>query len=103
MSRRFRLYRPRRPIDLLGQPRPSALVWVESAGEEEDGLLRVEGEAHLVERIREALGMSYGSRGRPLEESFSPLDLAVALGGRFMKPFEAEEVPESSASEPDQT
>ncbi|MBT9584120.1 hypothetical protein IV102_12335 [bacterium] len=96
MSTRYRLTRPRRPIDLPDQPRPGALVWVESPEYDSDGPLRVEGEDRLVEKIRLALSMSYGSRGRPLQGDFSPRDLAVALDSRDMAAFEPVEEPSSS-------
>ena len=89
VAKKYRLTRPLRPIDLPGLERPSALVWVESADYDEDGVLHIEGEEDLVERIRRELFGSYGDRGRPLIEGvFSPRDLACALDGRFMKPFE---------------
>ena len=93
MSPRYRLTRPLRPIDLPGQPRPTALVWIESPEYDGDGPLRVEGEERLVEKIRLALGMSYGSRGRPLQGDFSPRDLAVAMDSRDMAAFEPVEEP----------
>lgn len=93
MIPRYRLTRPRRPIDLPDQPRPSALVWIESPEYDSDGPLRVEGEGRLVEKIRLVLGMSYGSRGRPLNGEFSPRDLAVAMDGRDMEAFEPIEEP----------
>ena len=93
MSPRYRLTRPLRPIDLPGQQRPTALVWVESPEYDGDGPLRVEGEERLVEKIRLALGMSYGSRGRPLQGDFSPRDLAVAMDSRDMAAFEPVEEP----------
>jgi len=80
-------------MDLPGQQRPTALVWVESPEYDGDGPLRVEGEERLVEKIRLALGMSYGSRGRPLQGDFSPRDLAVAMDSRDMAAFEPVEEP----------
>lgn len=93
MSPRYRLTRPLRPIDLPGQQRPTALVWIESSDYDGDGPLRVEGEERLVEKIRLALGLSYGSRGRPLEGHFSPRDLAIAMDSRDLAAFEPIEEP----------
>lgn len=93
MSVRYRLTRPLRPIDLPGLQRPTALVWIDSPEYDGDGPLRVEGEERLVEKIRLALGMSYGSRGRPLQGDFSPRDLAVAMDSRDMAAFEPVEEP----------
>lgn len=67
-------------------------MWVESENEEADGPLRLDGDPHLVEQIRAAIANSYGMRGRPLDEEFSPVDLTVALDGRFLKAFEPTEV-----------
>ena len=93
VAKKYRLTRPLRPIDLPGRERPSALVWVESVDYDEDGVLHIEGEESLVEKIRQELLGSYGNRARPLMEGvFSPRDLACALDGRFMKPFEPVEI-----------
>jgi len=93
VAKKYRLTRPLRPIDLPGRERPSAIVWVESSDYDEDGVLHIEGEESLVEKIRQELLGSYGNRARPLMEGvFSPRDLACALDGRFMKPFEAVEI-----------
>ena len=91
---RYRLTRPRRPIDLPTTQRPTALCWVESSDYDEDGRVHLEGPPELVERIRTALAMSYGDRARPLdlEEGFSPRDLACAMSGRALVPFEPCEV-----------
>jgi len=93
---KYRLTRPARPIDLPGRARPTALVWVESAGYDEDGVLRVEGDdPGLVELIREHLENSYGNRARIIElDCLTPRDLACALDGWQMRQFEAQEVPE---------
>jgi len=97
VARKYKLLRPARPVDLPWKERPSAVVWVESNDEDEDGVLHVEGaDADLVESIRRAIDQAYGSRGRSLsvEEPFSPRDLACALFGRWMQQFEAVELPE---------
>lgn len=73
------------------------MVWVEAADYDADGSLCIEAEdTHLVEKIRSALSMSYGNRGRSLNvaEPFSPRDLACALFDSWMKPFEAVEISE---------
>ena len=93
MPKKYLLTRPVRPIDRPGQVRPTAQVWIESEEYTDDGALRVEGDEGLVEKIRHALFMSYGSRGRPLQDEFSPMDLAVALDSKFMEPFEPAELP----------
>ncbi|MBS2036720.1 hypothetical protein JST97_17150 [bacterium] len=96
VNRKYRLTRPARPIDLPGQSRPTALVWVDAPSYDEDGTLVIEcQDPGLLEKIRHHLFNSYGDRGRPLEEDqpFSPRDLACALDGRFMKEFEAVEAP----------
>ena len=93
--KKYRLTRPPRPIDRLGQDRPTALIWVESVDYEEDGTLVIECQDQtLLDKIRYHLFNSYGSRGRPLQEDepFSPRDLACALDGRFMKEFGAVEI-----------
>lgn len=91
---KFRLTRPRRPIDRPDTVRPTAVVWIDSPEYDEDGPLRIESEDEfLAERVRDALLQSYGNRARPLDGEFSPRDLAVAMGGRIMQPFEPAEVP----------
>ncbi|MFN8607065.1 MAG: hypothetical protein U0931_06015 [Vulcanimicrobiota bacterium] len=95
VAKKYRLTRPVRPIDRPDQERPTALIWVESEGEDQDGTLVIQcQDPALLEKIRYHLFNSYGSRARPLEEDqpFSPRDLACALGGRFMQPFEAVEL-----------
>jgi hypothetical protein len=92
LPRKYRLTRPARPIDRPGQHRPTACIWVDSAAEEDDGPLRLEGDERLLEQIREAIFNSYGMRGRPLDGAMSPLDLAVALDGKFLRPFEPTEL-----------
>lgn len=97
VAKKYKLLRPARPIDLPWKERPSAVVWVESVDHDEDGELHVESDHEdLVENIRLAISQAYGSRGRSLslEEPFSPRDLACALFGRWMKQFEAVELPE---------
>lgn len=97
VAQKYKLLRPARPIDLPWKERPSAVVWVEASDHDEDGVLHVESDdEHLVEKIRHAISMAYGSRGRSLslEEPFSPRDLACALFGRWMNQFEAVELPE---------
>ena len=90
---KYRLTRPRRPIDLPSTVRPTALVWVESQDYDADGPLRLEcDDPLLAERIREALFNSYGNRARPLDGEFSPRDLAVAMDGPVMRAFEPAEV-----------
>jgi hypothetical protein len=91
--RRYRLTRPLRPIDLPGSARPQVTIWVNSDQEDEDGELRFEGDCLLFERICEVLSNCYGMRARPLDGAISPLDLAVALDGRLMRPFEPQELP----------
>lgn len=92
MLKKYRLQRPRRPIDLPFRARPFAIAWVESEDWDADGILRIEGPPDLVERIERDIRNSYGSRGRSLTEGLTPRDLAVALDGRFLKCYEAEEV-----------
>ncbi|MBN9415102.1 MAG: hypothetical protein J0I12_06655 [Candidatus Eremiobacteraeota bacterium] len=97
VARKYRLTRPARPIDLPWTERPTAVVWVQSTGEDEDGDFQVEGQdADLLDLIRTAISQSYGDRGRSLwaDQPFSPRDLACALFGRWMKQFEAVELSE---------
>lgn len=93
MPLKYRLTRPRRPIDLPGQPRPTAVVWVESEDYDADGPIHVESDdPRLTEQVREALFNSYGNRARPIDGDVSPRDLACALDGRFLKAFEPVEI-----------
>lgn len=97
VAQKYRLTRPARPIDLPWTERPTATVWVDAPDYDSDGTLYVQAEdEHLVEKIRTALSMSYGNRGRSLsaDEPFSPRDLACALFDSWMRPFEAVEISE---------
>lgn len=89
---KFLLTRPRRPIDLPGTIRPQVSIWIHSSHEDEDGELCFEGDAELFEKVQSALFNSYGMRARPLDGPMTPVDLAVALGGRLMKAFEPQEL-----------
>ncbi len=97
VAQKYRLTRPARPIDLPWTERPTAVVWVEASDHDTDGSLYIETEdEHLAEKIRSAISMSYGNRGRSLsvDEPFSPRDLACALSDSWMKQFEAVEISE---------
>lgn len=97
VTKKYRLIRPARPIDLPWTERPTAVVWVDAPDYDEDGTLHIEAQdEHLIEKIRTAISQSYGDRGRSLmvDQPFSPRDLACALFGRWMKQFEAVELAE---------
>jgi hypothetical protein len=91
LPRKYRLTRPRRPIDRPDHPRPTALIWVAAEDEDTDGQVRIEGDPTLILLIQDALFNSYGNRARPMEGDVSPRDLAVALDGKFLRPFEPQE------------
>jgi len=93
VPRKYLLTRPLRPIDRPGQPRPTATLWVDSEDEESDGPICMEGDEGLLQLIRQAIFNSYGMRARPMDGPVTPVDLAVALEGRFLKAFEPVELP----------
>jgi hypothetical protein len=88
---KYRLTRPRRPIDRPDQERPTAVIWVESEDYDGDGPIRIEGDADMTRLVQDAVFNSYGNRARPMQGDVSPRDLVVALDGKFLRPFDPQQ------------
>ncbi|MCA9796766.1 MAG: hypothetical protein KC910_33380 [Candidatus Eremiobacteraeota bacterium] len=87
---KFRLRAPRRPIDRPDSVRPEIFVILDVPEGQAEAPFVIEGPPRWVEEVRERVLMSYGVRGRFIEESTTGQDLEVAMAGDLLKPYEPE-------------
>ncbi len=87
---KYRLTAPPDAFDIPGKPREQAFVFMTADHAADDSLIEYEGSERLVNQIRERVLRSYGFRARLIDEYTSPRDLANAMYGRLLKPYEPE-------------
>jgi len=81
---RYRLWPPALPF----QHRGEVFVWLGARYLDEMAQLHVEGEPALAADVRAALTHAEGQWARDIGERTTPMDIAVAMRGPIMRPFE---------------
>lgn len=87
---KYRLTAPPDAFDIPGQPREQAYVFMMAEHPVDDSLIEYDGPECLVRQIRERILSSYGFRARLIEEYTAPRDLANAMHGRLLAPYQPE-------------
>jgi len=87
---KYRLTAPPEDFEIPGRPREQAYVFMTADHAEDDSLIEFEGPERLVRQIKERVYRSYGFRARLIDEYTSPQDLACAVRGRLLEPYQAE-------------
>lgn len=87
---KYRLTAPPKPFQMPGQPQEQAYVFMMAEHFEDDSLIQYEGPERLVRELKLRVERSYGFRARLIDEYTSPRDLACAMQGRLLSPYEPE-------------
>lgn len=87
---KYRLTAPPDAFDIPGQPREQAYVFMMAEHPADESLIEYEGPDRLVRELRQRVLASYGFRARLIEEYTAPRDLANAMHGRLLAPYQPE-------------
>lgn len=87
---KYRLTAPPDSFHVPGRPPEQAYVFMYAEHLADDSLIQYEGSERLVNEIKERVLRSYVFRARLIEEYTAPRDLANAMQGRLLSPYNPE-------------
>lgn len=87
---KYRMTAPPDIFDIPGRPPEQAYVFMYAEHLDDDSLIQFEGPERLVNEIKHRVLRSYGFRARLIDEYTAPRDLACAVQGRLLSPYNPE-------------